>query len=146
MRAPGAPLRARVEPRPARGLAQFFFTEGTGSNPLIITAMNRSGRIDSKKSLDGSSKGSETPVMENEDTGTIHLRRIDPSQNMRRFYVLAIQPTLFGGASVIRNWGRIGTNGQSKIETFDSDRDAATAAMRLQKAKRRRGYRDDGTT
>ncbi|WLE00502.1 WGR domain-containing protein (plasmid) [Agrobacterium leguminum] len=84
--------------------------------------------------------------MENKDTGTIYLRRIDPSQNMRRFYVLAIQPTLFGGASVIRNWGRIGTNGQSKIETFDSDHDAATAAMRLQKAKRRRGYRDDGTT
>lgn len=108
--------------------------------------MNRSEQIDSKKSLDGSSKGSKTPVMENEDRGTVHLRRIDPSQNMRRFYVLAIQPTLFGGASVIRNWGRIGTNGQLKIETFDSNYDAETAAMRLQKAKRRRGYRDDGST
>lgn len=108
--------------------------------------MNRSEQIDSKKSLDRSSKGSETPVMENQDTGTVHLRRIDPLQNMRRFYVLAIQPTLFGGASVIRHWGRIGTNGQSKIETFDSNHDAETAAMRLQKTKRRRGYRDDGTT
>ncbi|MBB4403011.1 MULTISPECIES: WGR domain-containing protein [Rhizobium/Agrobacterium group] len=122
------------------------FRKPPDQTPPIITAMNRSGWIDSKKSLDGSAEGRETPVMENEDTGTIHLRRIDPSQNMRRFYVLAIQPTLFGGASVIRHWGRIGTIGQSKIETFDSDHDAATAAMRLQKAKRRRGYRDDGTT
>lgn len=59
--------------------------------------------------------------MEKEDAGPVHLQRIDPTQNMRRFYTLAIQPTLFGGASVIRNWGRIGTNGQSMMETFDSE-------------------------
>ncbi|MEI9425386.1 WGR domain-containing protein [Mesorhizobium sp. Cs1299R1N1] len=78
--------------------------------------------------------------MQNEETGPVHLRRIDSSQNMRRFYTLSIQPTLFGGASVIRNWGRIGTNGQSMMETFDSDDDAATESMKLQRAKRRRGY------
>ena len=49
-----------------------------------------------------------------------------------------------GGASVIRNWGRIGTSGQSKMETFDSDGEAATASTRLERAKRRRGYRDSG--
>ncbi|TIU16577.1 MAG: WGR domain-containing protein, partial [Mesorhizobium sp.] len=59
--------------------------------------------------------------MENEEARPVHLRRIDPSQNMRRFYVVAIQPTLFGGASVIRNWGRIGTSGQSMMETFDAE-------------------------
>ena len=93
-------------------------------------------------SLDAASEGSETPVMGYQETGPVHLRRIDPSRNMRRFYTLAIQPTLFGGASVIRNWGRIGTNGRSMMETFDSDGDAATASMRLERAKRRRGYRD----
>lgn len=82
--------------------------------------------------------------MDHEETGPVHLRRIDPSRNMRRFYTLAIQPTLFGGASVIRNWGRIGTNGQSKVETFDSDGDAASASFRLERAKRRKGYRDSG--
>lgn len=51
------------------------------------------------------------------ETGPLHLRRIDPARNMRRFYVLSIQPTLFGGASLIRNWGRIGTNGQAMMET-----------------------------
>ncbi len=80
--------------------------------------------------------------MEEKETGPAHLRRIDPTQNMRRFYTLAIQPTLFGGASVIRNWGRIGTSGQSMMETYDSADEAQTAAMRLERTKRRRGYRD----
>lgn len=80
--------------------------------------------------------------MENEETGPVHLRRIDPSKNMRRFYMLAIQPTLFGGASIIRNWGRIGTNGQSMMKTFDSEEDAVSASTRVERSKRRRGYRD----
>jgi len=95
-------------------------------------------------SLDAASEGSEIPVMEHDETGPVHLRRIDPSRNMRRFYELAIQPTLFGGASVMRNWGRIGSNGRSMMETFDSDGDAANASMRLERAKRRKGYRDSG--
>lgn len=74
--------------------------------------------------------------------GPVHLRRIDPTQNMRRFYVLAIQPTLFGGASVIRNWGRIGTNGLSMVETYDCPCDADKAFVRLELTKRRRGYRN----
>lgn len=80
--------------------------------------------------------------MENEEIGPVHLRRIDPSQNMRRFYTLAIQPTLFGGATVIRNWGRIGTNGQSMMETFDETEEAGATMAKLERTKRRRGYRD----
>lgn len=70
----------------------------------------------------------------------VHMRRIDPMQNMQRFYSIAIQPTLFGGASVIRNWGRSGTNGQSMMETYDETDDAILALSRLEQAKRRRGY------
>ncbi len=80
--------------------------------------------------------------MSSKETGPVHLRRIDPSQNMRRFYSLTIQPTLFGGASVIRNWGRIGTAGQSMMETFDGTDEAAGAFVRLERTKRRRGYGD----
>jgi predicted DNA-binding WGR domain protein len=61
---------------------------------------------------------------------------------MRRFYMLAIQPTLFGGASVIRNWGRIGSNGQTMMETFDSQEDASMTLSRIERTKRTRGYRD----
>ena len=72
----------------------------------------------------------------------VHLRRVDPAQNMRRFYSLSIQPTLFGGASLIRDWGRIGTRGQTMIETFDTADDADLAFDRLERSKRRRGYCD----
>ena len=72
----------------------------------------------------------------------VHLRRIDPTKNMRRFYSLSVQPTLFGGASLIRDWGRIGTRGQTMMETFDTADDADLAFDRLERSKRRRGYRD----
>jgi len=78
--------------------------------------------------------------MPKSETGSLYLRRVDPAQNMRRFYLLSIQPTLFGGASVIRNWGRIGTGGQSMIETFDESGEAEQALARLERSKRRRGY------
>ncbi|MGV2192144.1 WGR domain-containing protein [Agrobacterium vitis] len=78
--------------------------------------------------------------MEKEKTGYVRLQRIDEAQNMRRFYMLAIQPTLFGGASVIRNWGRIGSTGQTMMETFDNAEDADTAFLHFERAKKRRGY------
>lgn len=80
--------------------------------------------------------------MESKATRPIHLQRIDAAQNMRRFYMLVVQPTLFGGASVIRNWGRIGTGGQTMIETFDDEEAAAVAVSRVEGTKRRRGYAD----
>lgn len=70
----------------------------------------------------------------------LHLRRIDPARNMARFYGLSIQPTLFGGASLVRNWGRIGTNGQAMVETFDEGAEAGDAFARLERRKRNRGY------
>ena len=70
-----------------------------------------------------------------------HLRRVDPTRNMRRFYELALQPTLFGGVSLVRTWGRIGSSGQSMVETFNREDEAAQAFGRLMAAKKRRGYR-----
>jgi predicted DNA-binding WGR domain protein len=62
-------------------------------------------------------------------------------RSMRRFYTLAIQRTLFGGASVIPNWGCIGTNGRSMMEAFDGPKAAAGAFSPLL-TKKRRGYRE----
>lgn len=70
----------------------------------------------------------------------IHLRRIDPARNMHRFYMAEVQPTLFGGVSLLRRWGRIGGQGRVMLETFDHPSDAALALNRLVVAKRRRGY------
>nr|WP_172690558.1 WGR domain-containing protein [Agrobacterium deltaense]ASK48386.1 WGR domain-containing protein [Agrobacterium deltaense] len=84
--------------------------------------------------------------MENKETRPVHLHRIDAAQNMRRYYRIAIQPTLFGGASVVRNWGRIGSGGQTMMETFDHPDDADTALFLIERTKRRRGYRDAGSS
>ena len=72
----------------------------------------------------------------------VRLHRVNPDRNMRRFYELSVQPTLFGGASLVRTWGRIGAAGQSLIETFDHPIDTTAAFARLERTKRRRGYRD----
>lgn len=71
---------------------------------------------------------------------SVHLRRVDAAKNMRRFYALNTQPTLFDEISVVRRWGRIGRSGQVKIETFDDESDAARAFVKLVKTKQRRGY------
>jgi predicted DNA-binding WGR domain protein len=35
----------------------------------------------------------------------LELRRIDAARNMRRFYRLDMQPDLFGGVLLVRQWG-----------------------------------------
>jgi len=70
----------------------------------------------------------------------LQLRRIDPACNMRRFYRLSVQRDLFGGACLIREWGRIGYRGQVLIETHDDEGKAITALIKLAAIKRRRGY------
>jgi predicted DNA-binding WGR domain protein len=52
------------------------------------------------------------------------LRRIDPEQGVRRFYSLMIERDLFGTVRLVRNWGRIGTNGQELVEVFASEIEA----------------------
>ena len=61
---------------------------------------------------------------------------------MHRFYLLTVQPTLFGGVSVIRNWGRIGSSGQTMVQTFEAEDDAAATLSRVERDKRRKGYRE----
>lgn len=69
------------------------------------------------------------------------FRRIDPSRNMARFYLLSLQPTLFGEIAVERHWGRIGTRGRTASRLYGSIEKAAEALERLARAKKRRGYR-----
>lgn len=73
-----------------------------------------------------------------------YLRRIDPARNMARFYVLSLQPTLFGETSLVRNWGRIGTRGREKADVFASVDEAETAFSKLAARKHKRGYRENG--
>ena len=70
------------------------------------------------------------------------LFRIEPERNMQRFYSVTIQRNLFGGHSVMRNWGRIGTGGQMQIDLFESELTARCACDQLLQAKVKRGYSD----
>src|SRR3712207_7089237 len=61
---------------------------------------------------------------------TIHylvLHRCDQSRNMARYYVLSIEPSLFGDATLIREWGRIGQPGQRRIEFYENQSRAVEA-------------------
>ena len=77
-------------------------------------------------------------------TDSQYFERIDPGQNMARFYALWTQPTLFGEVSLIRNWGRIGTRGRQLVESFGDETEAGQALARMAERKRRRGYRAPG--
>jgi predicted DNA-binding WGR domain protein len=70
----------------------------------------------------------------------VQMRRIDPARNMRRFYRLSVQRDLFGCASLLREWGRIGFRGQLMVETHTDEGSAITALMTLVAIKKRRGY------
>jgi predicted DNA-binding WGR domain protein len=113
---------------------------GVNSAPPI-SAMNRCRATDSKYALDASVQRRSNGPMTNKQVSETVLHRIDPAQNMARFYCLALQPTLFGEVSVVRAWGRIGTRGRMKIDSYATGEGASAALARLEGQKRRRGYR-----
>ena len=70
----------------------------------------------------------------------LSLRRLDPARNMYRFYLLAIEPDLFGGFLLLRHWGRLGQRGgRMKVVHYA---DGALAASALQcHAERKRALK-----
>jgi predicted DNA-binding WGR domain protein len=70
----------------------------------------------------------------------LHLRRVDPSKKMRRFYLMMVQRDLFGGASLVREWGRIGSAGKVQFSHYADEGQAVNALTDHVRAKRKRGY------
>ena len=75
---------------------------------------------------------------------SVELRRIDPSLNMRRFYRMSLQPDLFGGVDVVREWGWLGWRGKFLIQRHSCEDEAVSSMLALETAKRRRGCRSAG--
>jgi predicted DNA-binding WGR domain protein len=69
------------------------------------------------------------------------LYRTDPDRRMRRFYIMDVQPDLFGRWSFIREWGRIGQPGEVLIRRYPTEQEARAAAARQKRVKERKGYR-----
>ena len=70
------------------------------------------------------------------------LARVNHAENMWRFYRMEIWPDLLGGALLMRQWGRIGTEGRRRLDPYPDSGAALNALARLVQAKRRRGYVD----
>ncbi len=70
----------------------------------------------------------------------IHIRKINPACNMRRFYALSIERDLFGNYLLVRRWGRIGTKGRMRVETFRAMENAEQRFETWKAAKLARGY------
>jgi predicted DNA-binding WGR domain protein len=121
-------------------IARFGFREWLRS----IEVWNRSRAIDSIFALDVGFGFDKKFTMS--DTSSVQhvqllvLDRIDHTRNMARYYVLAIEPTLFDQVSLVREWGRIGKPGGRRIELHLSHSAARTALDIWLLRKTRRGY------
>jgi predicted DNA-binding WGR domain protein len=82
------------------------------------------------------------PVQLPPDTPIAALTRIRPECNEWRFYHIEIWPDLFGGVLLARNWGRIGTGGQLRLDFHPDYHAALNAFSALVSRRRKRGYQD----
>jgi predicted DNA-binding WGR domain protein len=70
----------------------------------------------------------------------IRLTRIDHDQNMSRYYQIHIQPCLFGGCDLVREWGRIGSPGTVRTVIYDNQAEANAALADAVQRRHKRGY------
>jgi predicted DNA-binding WGR domain protein len=73
---------------------------------------------------------------------TASLVRIRPALHEWRYYRMEIWPDLFGRALLVRQWGRVGTEGRRRLDPHPDPGAAINALAALLRAKRRRGYQD----
>ena len=70
----------------------------------------------------------------------VHLEKREPKQNISRYYRMSVLPNLFGEWTLQRNWGRIGQDGQVRLDLFFSQCEAEDALKELAYAKQNRDY------
>jgi predicted DNA-binding WGR domain protein len=58
------------------------------------------------------------------------LIRTDAARNIDRFYVVKVMPSLFGDWTVLRGWGRRGSAGTVRLNSYARRDEAETAQRR----------------
>lgn len=71
----------------------------------------------------------------------VRLERIEPAAGMARFYMLHLAPTLFGQWELVAEWGRIGSPGTVRRQSFATEAEAVAAMAHRTKRKQARGYK-----
>lgn len=66
--------------------------------------------------------------------------RIDPAKRISRFWLSQVTPTLLGGWSLVREWGRIGSPGTVQARSFEREEEARRAEQRGIRKRERHGY------
>lgn len=71
----------------------------------------------------------------------VRFERLDYAQNCQRFYALSWQPLLWGGIALVRSWGRLGSQGNQRLEgTYPDRQSAQLLAERLIRRRLQRRY------
>ena len=70
----------------------------------------------------------------------VHLRRIDATRNMRRFYRLDMQPDLFGGVLLVRHGDALAQKGAALLSI------STTRRLQSQHSRNMRRVRRGGVT
>ena len=70
-----------------------------------------------------------------------YLTKIDSNANQYRYYSLRVDPDLFGRWSLVRQWGRLDSDGGVvKMDSFESESEAMNRLVKIKKQKLKRGY------
>jgi predicted DNA-binding WGR domain protein len=70
----------------------------------------------------------------------LFLTRTEPARNIDRYYVVGITPTLFGEWAVLREWGRRGSPGTPRLDSYRRHEEAQSAEQHTIKRRLQRGY------
>ena len=71
---------------------------------------------------------------------SIYVKAIDPTANKARFYATYIMNDLWGGYSLVREYGRIGHPGTVIFNWHSSQDDAIKSMNKISRLKLKRGY------
>lgn len=74
------------------------------------------------------------------NTPRVLFRKIDPEQNMKRYYSITLTRIFFDEWCIVCNWGRLGNKGQVRQYTFEDKRGAQILVDRLVKKRYARAY------
>jgi len=82
-----------------------------------------------------------TPLVPDSLPTTLCLVSIDASENRYRFYRISHQRTLWNEDVLVQTWGRLGTDGCSRLCFLQADDDVPTVMAKLLRRRFQHGYR-----